>query len=250
MDANLFIGKKLIELDSVDSTNNYLSKLINETNVPNGSVILAHNQTKGRGQRGNDWESENGKNLTFSIYLKTNFVSLKNNFLLSIVICNSVHKLVSNYCNNTRIKWPNDLLISGNKTAGILIENTLKGANLNHSIIGIGLNVNQTIFSENSKATSMFLSAKNDIDKNYLLNQYFKILEIEFRKLELNKTEEIKAYYFSNLIGYKTELNYLIVKENKEVKGEILEVKNNGFLVMKIDQNEVREFEMKEVKLL
>ena len=74
MDANLFIGKKIIELESVDSTNNYLSKYINETNVLNGSVILAHNQTKGRGQRGNEWESEDGKNLTFSIYLKTNCI--------------------------------------------------------------------------------------------------------------------------------------------------------------------------------
>lgn len=250
MEANLFIGKKIIELESVDSTNNYLSKYINKTNVLNGSVILAHNQTKGRGQRGNSWESEDGKNLTFSIYLKTNFISVANNFLLSMAVCNSLHELVSNYCENTQIKWPNDLLVSEKKIAGILIENTLKGSSLNYSIIGIGLNVNQKKYTYNKNATSLYLESQNQLNKSVVLNKYFKYLELNIRKLELNRTEDIKAYYYANLIGYKTELDYLIVKENRQVKGEIIEVKNNGFLVMKIDQNEVREFEMKEVKLL
>ena len=250
MEANLFIGKKIIELESVDSTNNYLSKYINKTNVLNGSVILAHNQTKGRGQRGNSWESEDGKNLTFSIYLKTNFISVANNFLLSMAVCNSLHELVSNYCENTQIKWPNDLLVSEKKIAGILIENTLKGSSLNYSIIGIGLNVNQKKYTYNKNATSLYLESQNQLNKSVVLNKYFKCLELNIRKLELNRTEDIKAYYYANLIGYKTELDYLIVKENRQVKGEIIEVKNNGFLVMKIDQNEVREFEMKEVKLL
>lgn len=250
MEANLFIGKKIIELESVDSTNNYLSKYINKTNVLNGSVILAHNQTKGRGQRGNSWESEDGKNLTFSIYLKTNFISVANNFLLSMAVCNSLHELVSNYCENTQIKWPNDLFVSGKKIAGILIENTLKGSSLNYSIIGIGLNVNQKKYTYNKNATSLYLESQNQLNKSVVLNKYFKYLELNIRKLELNRTEDIKAYYYANLIGYKTELDYLIVKENRQVKGEIIEVKNNGFLVMKIDQNEVREFEMKEVKLL
>tara|TARA_B110000977_G_scaffold36038_2_gene48208 strand:- start:7414 stop:8268 length:855 start_codon:yes stop_codon:yes gene_type:complete len=250
MEANLFIGKKVIELKSVDSTNNYLSKYINETNVLNGSVILAHNQTKGRGQRENHWESEAGKNLTFSIYLKTNFIFVHNNFLLSMAVCNALHELVSQQCKNTQIKWPNDLFVSGKKIAGILIENTLKGASLNYSIIGIGLNVNQGNFIENNNATSIFLESNNKVDISTLLNQFYKLLEVQIRRLELNKLEEIKVYYFSKLIGYKIELDYLIVKENRQVKGEIIEVKNNGFLVMKINQEEIREFEMKEIKLV
>jgi BirA family biotin operon repressor/biotin-[acetyl-CoA-carboxylase] ligase len=250
MEANLFIGKKLIELESVDSTNNYLSKYINETNVLNGSVILAHNQTKGRGQRGNNWESEDGKNLTFSIYLKTNFVSVKNNFFLSMAVCNALHELVSQYCDKTQIKWPNDILVSNKKIAGILIENTLKGNSLNYSIIGIGLNVNQNVFLQNSNATSILLSSNKELDKRLLLNQFYNNLEVQIRRLELSKIDEIKSYYFSNLIGYKTELDYLIVKENRQVIGEIIDIKNNGFLVMKINQNEVREFEMKEIKLV
>lgn len=250
MDANLFIGRNIIELESVDSTNNYLSKYINETNVLNGSVILAHNQTKGRGQRGNDWESEIGKNLTFSIYLKTNYLSLNNSFLLSMAVCNALHKLVSIYCNSVQIKWPNDILISKEKVAGILVENSLKGMNLNHSIIGVGINVNQSKFSLNTNATSLSLNTNNELDKPYILNQYFKLLEIQIRMLEANKVLEIKEYYYSNLIGYKKELDYLILKENKQIKGEILEVKNNGFLVMKINQKDIKEFEMKEIKLL
>ena len=75
-------------------------------------------------------------------------------------------------------------------------------------------------------------------------------MEVQIRRLELNKLEEIKGYYFSKLIGYQIELDYLIVKENRQVKGEIIEVKNNGFLVMKINQEEIREFEMKEIKLV
>ena len=250
MHSNLYIGKKIIELESVDSTNNYLSNCINKTNVLNGSVILAHNQTKGRGQRGNNWESEDGKNLTFSIYLKTDFVSVQNNFLLSIAVCNALHQLVSKQCNQTQIKWPNDLFVSGKKIAGILIENTLKGNFLNYSIIGIGLNVNQVKFVSNDMITSVSLESNKEQNKYTLLTDYFNFLAVQINWLEQRRIDELKSYYYSNLMGFKTELDYLIVKENRAVKGEIIEVKNNGFLVMKINQNEIIEFEMKEIKLL
>ena len=133
MKRKRLIGKKLIVLDSVDSTNNYLSKFVNETIVLNGTVILAHNQTKGRGQRGNVWESEDGKNLTFSMYLKTDFLALDQNFILSITICNSIHELISNYTKKALIKWPNDLFVEGKKICGILIENSIHACRENKS---------------------------------------------------------------------------------------------------------------------
>lgn len=244
------IGQTIIELDSVDSTNNYLSKLANETIVENGSVILAHFQTNGKGQRGNNWESEAGSNLTFSVFLDMTFLKLSQNFLLSMMVCNSVHELISNYTTDCKIKWPNDILLNRNKMCGILIENSVQRNYLSNSIIGIGLNVKQQKFEKNVQATSLEKHIKQRIDKEKLFLKLLEILNKNYLILSQGNQLAIKNYYFQNLLGYHSELTYEWCKTNERFTGEILEVEDNGFVKIRVNQQEIRMIEMKEVRLL
>ncbi len=154
----LFIGQHIIELDSVDSTNSYLKNLLsNSKPLPDGTVIMADHQYAGRGQSNNEWQTEYGKNLTFSIYLKPNFLTLNHQFNLnkaiSLGINDCLRTIIGEGC---KIKWPNDIYYENQKLGGVLIENITSGSNIKASIIGISLNVNQITFSENlNNATSI-----------------------------------------------------------------------------------------------
>lgn len=121
------------------------------SDAPHATVVSARQQTAGRGQRGNSWESEPGKNLTLSILLRPQHIDTHVPFVLSAAVALGVHDTVASLLNNfsdreVSIKWPNDIYIADSKVAGILIENSLDGHRLRHSIIGIGLNVNQLSF--------------------------------------------------------------------------------------------------------
>ena len=244
------IGQTIIELDSVDSTNNYLSKLANETIVENGSVILAHYQTNGKGQRGNTWESEKGSNLTFSIYLEVSFLKVTQNFILSMMVCNSVHELISKYTDKAVIKWPNDLLIDDKKVCGILIENSIQGNSLSKSIIGIGINVLQDVFEKNTQATSLQLHTAIQLDKKKVLNEFLALLSKNYTLLSQGNQLAIKNYYYQHLLGYKSKLTYSWTATSERFVGEILEVEDTGLLRMEINMKEIRVIEMKEIKLV
>ena len=128
MSKTLFLGKKIIELDSVDSTNNYAANLISQTKVLDGTVIMAYFQSQGRGQRGNDWMASPGENLTISIIVSTSFVDIGNQFVISQAVSLGVCKYVEQRLGcNGHVKWPNDIYVDGKKIAGILIENQFTG---------------------------------------------------------------------------------------------------------------------------
>jgi BirA family biotin operon repressor/biotin-[acetyl-CoA-carboxylase] ligase len=142
------LGKKIIQIESVDSTNNYIANLMNVGKIDHGMVILAEDQKNGKGQRGSKWSSNPGENLIFSMFLDTATLSVNNQFVLtefvSISVCNALKKVGV----DSVIKWPNDIFVNKKKIAGILIENQIKGSNLNGTIVGVGLNVNQVNFGE------------------------------------------------------------------------------------------------------
>src|ERR1035437_6675835 len=146
----IFIGKNCIEIEKTDSTNSYLSKLLGEKTLFEGTVVITNRQEMGRGQRGTTWESEPNKNLTLSILLHPTFLRPDEQFQLNKAISLGVAGFVVGVLQvdvDVKIKWPNDIYIRNKKVAGILIENSVSGNNLQHSIIGIGINVNQEKFS-------------------------------------------------------------------------------------------------------
>ena len=134
----------IIWLERVDSTNDEARRHISE--IDNLSVVSALEQTKGRGQHGNTWLSMPGENLTFSLIVKDFRIKANEQSAISQATALSLTKILGRYGIEARIKWPNDIYAGDNKLCGILIENSLKGMEIDWSIIGIGLNVNQRDF--------------------------------------------------------------------------------------------------------
>jgi BirA family biotin operon repressor/biotin-[acetyl-CoA-carboxylase] ligase len=249
MSFNISIGENIIELDSTNSTNNYLSKLINETDIPNGTVILAHNQTKGRGQRGSTWLTENNKNISCSYYIQFNKLTIQNVFLISMAVANAIHKCICKHIIGCKIKWPNDILIENRKICGVLIENTIAGKSISQSIIGIGINVNQIDFPKHINATSFALELNEGLDKKTVFNELSDLLKEEINLLNNGFINPIKNYYLNNLIGYKSEKKYRDLTNNNPINGQILTVENNGLLVIQANSSTIK-YNFKEIEFI
>ena len=189
--------------DSVDSTNNEAKRRIDS--LADLSVISAVEQTAGRGQRGNIWLSDPGKNLTFSIAVKYGGelfadASPENEFVINGIISLSVVELLAVHGIDARIKLPNDIYVNGKKICGILIEHSVLGSSLVHSIIGVGLNVNQLDFDESlANPTSMLLEVAGD--EIHLPSLLEELLDIFLKYAERYSADEIQSLYQSKLLN-------------------------------------------------
>lgn len=187
---------------SVDSTNNEAKRRIDS--LADLSVISAVEQTAGRGQRGNIWLSDPGKNLTFSIAVKYGGklfadASPENEFVINGIISLSVVELLAVHGIDARIKLPNDIYVNDKKICGILIEHSVLGSSLVHSIIGVGLNVNQLDFDESlANPTSMLLEVAGD--EIHLPSLLEELLDIFLKYAERYNTDEIRSLYQSKLL--------------------------------------------------
>lgn len=131
-------------LESVDSTNNYAKA--NAASLPSPTMVVAREQTAGRGQRGNSWESEPGANLTFSVFVRLPEFPARRQFAVSEAVALAVADTLGVFGVQAKVKWPNDIYVGDRKICGILIEHALMGAELMHTVIGVGINVNQKRF--------------------------------------------------------------------------------------------------------
>lgn len=241
----LFTGKNFIELQHVDSTNNYAANLLNETNVPDGTVILAHFQEKGRGQTGNSWHSMAGLNIMTSIIYDMGNMDATNSFLLSKAISLGIYEAIKSFISSKiEIKWPNDIYVDDQKIAGLLIENKWQG-NKCISIVGIGLNVNQKEF-ETLDATSVCLHTNQPMAVSDVLNTMLSKIEKYILKFKQGKGVEIAKSYLDHLRFIGEEQTFL-TRENETFKGQIVEVENSGHLVVEMQDSVRRKFLFKEV---
>lgn len=242
----LFVGQNLISVPECHSTNTLASELSEKNNLPEGTVIITPNQTAGRGQRGNSWQTTAGLNLTLSILLKPSFLSVKDQFHLTLVTSLAVYDyLVSTSLNGIKIKWPNDMLIGPKKVGGILIENTLQGMSIQKSIVGIGLNVNQTSFSL-ATATSLSREANKPFDLNEALNSLLTYFEQRYLQLRSGKAAALKEEYLSHLYGMNT--TKVFIAQQIRFKGIIQGVTDGGELIVLTD-GERKTFSLKEISL-
>ncbi|MEZ4757060.1 MAG: biotin--[acetyl-CoA-carboxylase] ligase [Flavobacteriales bacterium] len=165
------IGSQVIELPSVDSTNKYAAESLRLSNLQHGAVILAHEQTGGRGQRGRTWHAAPGLDLTCSVVLRPAALRVDEQFRIAQAAALAVHATVAARVPGTvRVKWPNDILIDRAKVAGILIQNELAGEHIAWTIIGIGLNVNSTDMDPSHRATGLRLAAGRAFDLREVLS--------------------------------------------------------------------------------
>ncbi len=200
--SGLFVGQNLITLKEVASTNTFLKDALSKsTPFLEGTVIMAEKQFAGRGQTGNDWISEERKNLTFSILLNPTFLRVEEQFDLNKAISVAINDVLQSYVgNNALIKWPNDIYIRNKKTGGLLIENIVSGNKIRHAIVGIGLNVNQTNFPVNLKnVTSMKQALQKDYDLVVLLSEICSAVEARYLQLKAGHVKKIHAEYMDKL---------------------------------------------------
>ena len=240
------IGQEIIKLESVGSTNDFAEQLIRTEQPADGTVVVSGFQTEGRGEGGSKWESQAGKNLTFSLILRPSFLNPTDQFYLSKVISLGLCRFLENSLNQVSIKWPNDLLIGGDKIAGILIENTITGSSIATSVIGIGMNINQEVFSRNlPAATSLKIHTNSEHDLDQSLNSICQYINKYYSDLKAGMFSEIDEWYKLKL--YKLNKDSTFVYQGASFTGRILGVARSGELIVEKSTGEKRNFAFKEV---
>ncbi len=258
----LFIGHTIIRLEHTDSTNSHLLRLMNEEKLAEGAIVITQKQEDGRGQRGTFWESEAGKNLTLSILLKPTFLKADEQFSLSKTISLGVLDFISSInhqpstINHPKVKWPNDIYIGNKKVAGILIENSVNGNSISHSIVGIGINVNQEKFSsELPNPTSLRIVTGDELNLEDCLSQLCSCIEkryLQLRPQPLTPSPKreggMDSDYLKNLYRFNEWANYNYKGET--IKAKIIGVTKIGKLVLEKENGEKLECDFKEVVFL
>jgi BirA family biotin operon repressor/biotin-[acetyl-CoA-carboxylase] ligase len=240
----------LIKLNATESTNTFLKELRRSEALQNFTVVRAENQLVGRGQMDASWHSESGKNLTFSVFVKFKALDLKNQFYLSKAVSVGLLTVLNSELNtNFSIKWPNDILADGFKIAGTLIENSVKKTKITESVIGIGLNVNQTFFDKLPKATSLKKISNQNFDLEILLTKIINALKKYIQLLDQNEFETIDEMYFKYL--YKLGVPSMFKDAYGELfMGKILTVTQAGLLQLEVQDENVKSFDLKQVSFV
>ncbi|MFK7781270.1 biotin--[acetyl-CoA-carboxylase] ligase, partial [Psychroserpens sp.] len=190
----------IIKLNAIDSTNSFLRQLSAQESVKDFTTVVTEHQTNGRGQMGAQWQSQNAKNLMFSVFKDLSCIDVASHFYISMAVSLAVFKALKLLQLNTlEIKWPNDILSEQQKLCGVLIENVIKQNCLQSSIIGIGINVNQTQFKDLPKATSMQLISGKHFDRDQVLHEVLMQMKHYFSLIDSKSYDELKLDYESKL---------------------------------------------------
>jgi len=239
----------IIKLNAIDSTNCYLKEMVSKNKIENYSVVVAEHQKAGRGQMGAEWESERGKNLTFSLLVRLKDFEIEDQFYLSMAISLGVLSVLKREVNKLfYVKWPNDILAGNDKICGILIENILSGNHIKQSIIGIGININQVEFSSDLlKVTSLKKLADINFDKDILLQKIINSIQYYLGFVENKSFKSLKKEYLKHLYKF---LKPMMFEDNKGVNflGKIINVSEDGRLVVELENESIRKFNLKEVR--
>ena len=234
------IGKRIIELSSCHSTNDYALDLIAKGEAQHGDVVYTINQTNGRGQKGSVWVAPSGLNLTFSIVLTPFFLRPAYQFELTVFISIAIINYLKSKNIVAKIKWPNDIYVGEKKLGGILIENKIKGSKLSFSIV---VNVNQVGFGD-----------LNAISLKAILKETFSVYEELFTTFSfmnevynaLRKGEDLRKEYLSHLIGVDKEI---LFDDGEQFMSKVVEVDDFGALVLN-KNGLLKKYGVKEVKFL
>lgn len=243
----IIIGHPIIRLDEVDSTNTFASRFIKNDNAEEGTVILAEYQNKGRGQKGSNWESEKGMNLTFSFILRPEFLEAQKQFYILMSVSLGIVDVINLLGVKSFIKWPNDIFINNRKTGGILIENYLFGNKISATVVGVGINVNQTLFAyAGSQATSLKIETKLDFDRNELFHLLLNSLNKWIGRLYGKKYDIIRKTYLKHLLLYNQWAEY--IDAGGKMHGCIRGVSEEGQLLVEDQQGNIRNYGFKEIE--
>jgi BirA family biotin operon repressor/biotin-[acetyl-CoA-carboxylase] ligase len=241
--------RNIFKFDAVNSTNDLLMKWAENVSTPNGSVIWALNQYKGRGQHGRVWESTPRENLMFSMLIRHETMTVMDQFIFNKAISVALLKSLKVISSKFEIKWPNDIYINGKKIAGILIENSIKGKYLDYSVVGIGVNVKQRKFPKAfNNASSLINETDIDVEIENLLFQIIDHIEFFVNYIHRNEREKILDIYLENLFR-KDEIS-VFRKGKKKFNGIIRGVDDYGRIRIELENEEIVLFNNGEIKMM
>ncbi|MDR1517380.1 MAG: biotin--[acetyl-CoA-carboxylase] ligase [Dysgonamonadaceae bacterium] len=241
---------QIIRLQETASTNSYLKELLKEDALADRTVVATEFQSAGRGQQGNSWFGDKGKNLLFSILVYPKGLLAKEQFILSRIASLAVKKTFERYVEDVRIKWANDIYWQDKKLGGILIENYLQDNHIQSSIIGIGLNINQDDFpADLPNPVSLKQILYVDSDRNVVFDRILQEFFVLYDRLSQGETSPIEKEYMANL--YRADGFYGFEDSAGRFQAEIVAVRPSGHLVLRTpDEKEDRVYAFKEVKFI
>lgn len=217
--------------------------------LSDGTIVIAKNQTQGRGQMGAKWQSKTGQSLTFSMFKRFENLNVveqsKITFGVSVGIRNVLNKL---QIPAITIKWPNDIMSYQQKLCGVLIENQLEGSRVSSAIIGIGINVNETDFLNLPQATSMKLVSGNTFILEEVLHLVFEEILQQLKSLDQGNISKLKETY-EDLLFRKNKVSVFENLEKVQFNGMIKGVTNTGELIIETEDENLRTYELKEIKM-
>ena len=238
---------KAIEyIKETPSTNELLWNKIRQENLPEGFVLYTDFQLAGKGQLGNSWESERSKNLLFSMVLYPEKIMPDKQFVISELVSVAIKNTLDTYCKDISIKWPNDIYWKDKKIGGILIENSLQGKNIRFSVIGIGLNVNQTTFVSNApNPVSLSMILGKDADLLQLMNQIHSQIMQLYIRLDITSIHKTYCDMLYRKNGY-----HVYRVDDKEFDAKIIGVDLDGRLNLETKEGECCNYYFKEVSFV
>jgi|SRR5690554_848482 len=241
---------RIIKLSAIDSTNSYLKQLSANESLEDATVVVTDYQTNGRGQMGTVWASEASKNLMFSVLKDVSWLDIDRSFYISMATSLAIVRTLDRFLiPKLRIKWPNDILSEDMKICGVLIENVIKQNQLVETIIGIGLNVNQTNFVGLPKASSLHLISGTLFNLDEVLRAIVADLNHYFKLLELGRFQEVKAAYEKVLFRKDKPSTFKDV-EGFMFSGFIKSVTHSGNLQILLEDEVLKEYDLKQIQLL
>ena len=241
--------KNIFKFDAVNSTNDLLLKWAENSSTSNGSVIWALDQYKGKGQHGNTWDSNPGENLTFSMLIRHDGMSVMEQFIfnkaISVALLKSLHVISPDF----KIKWPNDIYLNGKKIAGVLIENSIKGKYIDYSVIGIGINVNQRKFPKDlENASSIITETGVEVELENLLYQIVDHIEYFVNYIHRKQCRKILKIYLNNL--FRKDTISVFKKGEEKFNGIIRGVDEFGRIKIELENEEIVLFNNGEIKMM
>lgn len=239
-----FLGKKVKILTECHSTNSVLRDYLNDGEMKEGSLVLTDYQTGGRGQRGNQWESEPGQNLLMSFYLEPSFLKIQQQHFLNISTSLAINDILR-VITGVQIKWPNDMYFLDKKFAGILVENTVYRNSIDSCVIGIGLNVSQRKFQND--ATSLSLMGLH-IDRWEVLAKFLHAFEHYYELLKSGNHSDLIEEYYMYLRWFREDRTYRSASEG-EFRGSIEGIDEWGRLLVNVGGG-CKVFDVKEIQFV
>lgn len=238
-----------IYVSQTTSTNTSLAEICDKGEAANLSSVYTSFQTAGRGQRGNKWESEEGKNLLFSIVIFPERLMAKHHFILLQITALGLFETLSEYTDGISIKWPNDIYWKDKKICGTLIENDLKGIYIERSISGSGINLNQEDFKSdapNPVSLSQITGEKYNVE--IILHKTLHTIEKYYNMLVNGKNEEIRKKYSDAI--YRKHGFHRYKDEKGTFDAKIIEIEEDGRLILQDKEGNIRKYLFKEVSYI